>query len=92
MSQAIQTAIRARGGFCFKVHGGPHTMSGVPDIVAVVLGYSIWIETKMPGNKPSEIQKHRHRQIVAAGGHVIVPHSVTEAMDAIAAIVAPNPW
>ncbi len=81
LSRAIQNAIRARGGFVFKVHGGPMTMAGVPDITGVYRGISIWIETKMPeGKDPSEIQLFRHAQIREAGGRVLVARSVSEVM------------
>lgn len=36
LSRAIMAELRARGIFCFKVHGGPTMMSGLPDIVACV--------------------------------------------------------
>jgi Holliday junction resolvase len=77
LSRQIMNVIRARGGFCFKVHGGPMTMAGVPDICAVYNGWSLWIETKMPeGSAPTPIQVHQHGRIRAAGGVVIVARSV----------------
>jgi len=81
MSRAIGAGIIARGGFVFKVHGGPTMMSGLPDLVGVLDGASLWIETKMPGNEPSPKQLHVHRKIVRAGGHLLVPTSVREALD-----------
>ncbi len=36
LSRQIMAALRARGIWCFKVHGGPMTMAGVPDIIACV--------------------------------------------------------
>jgi hypothetical protein len=36
LSRAIMGALRNRGIWCFKVHGGPFTMAGVPDIIACV--------------------------------------------------------
>lgn len=79
LSRQIMSHIRARGGFCFKVHGGPLTMNGLPDITGVFRGYSIWIETKMPeGKSPSAIQLFRHREIEAAGGYVRVARSMLE--------------
>jgi hypothetical protein len=80
LSREIMNHIRARGGFCFKVHGGPLTMAGVPDVCGVYRGYPIWIETKTPeGEPPSPIQLVRHRAIEAAGGHVRVARSVEDA-------------
>lgn len=81
LSRQIMELIRARGGFVFKVHGGPMTMNGVPDICGVYEGYSIWIETKQPGGVVSEIQRVRHAQIAQAGGVVTILRSVEEARE-----------
>lgn len=57
LSRKIITAIEARGGFAFKVHGGPHMMAGLPDIIACVDGRFYGFETKMPdGGNASPIQ------------------------------------
>lgn len=79
LSRQIMEMIRARGGFCFKVHGGPLTMNGVPDICGVYEGKSIWLETKMPGGVVSQIQRVRHAQIAMAGGLICIPRSLDEA-------------
>lgn len=79
LSRQIMDYVRARGGFVFKIHGGPLTMSGLPDITGVYRGYSIWIETKMPeGKGPTPIQLVRHREIEATGGHVRVARSIAD--------------
>jgi len=89
LSREIQDRIRARGGFCFKVHGGPTMMNGLTDIVGCYRGHSIWMETKMPeGDEPTPIQRLRHNQIRAAQGIVAVVRSVREAMDVLDAIDA----
>lgn len=36
LSRRIMEELRARGVFCFKVHGGPTMMAGLPDIIACV--------------------------------------------------------
>jgi hypothetical protein len=88
LSRKIAAEFRARGGFVFKVHGGPTMMAGLPDLPGCYRGRSVWFETKMPGNKPTPIQLLRHRQIRAAGGIVAVPRSVAEAMAVLDAIDA----
>lgn len=80
LSRAIMSAIRARGGFVFKVHGGPTMMAGLPDIAGVWNGHSIWVESKMPGNKPTPRQLYVHEQIRSAGGNVLVAYSVAEVL------------
>lgn len=100
LSRAIKDAIKARGGYCIKVHGGPFTEAGTPDILACIpinchplddpegrTGLFVGFETKMPtGGDPSPIQQLRHEQIRAAGGVVIVPRSVQDAVDAMTAL------
>lgn len=81
LSRRIMDACRARGAFVFKVHGGPTMMAGLPDITGVWRGQSVWIETKMPGNKPSPRQLYVHEQIRKSGGHVLVAYSVQEVME-----------
>jgi hypothetical protein len=82
LSRQIMTKMRARGAFVFKVHGGPLTLAGAPDICGVYLGLSVWVETKMPGAEgATAIQRHRHAEIRRAGGHVIVARSVAEVME-----------
>ncbi|QFP95793.1 holliday junction resolvase [Gordonia phage CherryonLim] len=83
LSRKIMTALRNEGAFVFKVHGGPMMMAGLPDIVGVYLGRFIAVETKMPGNKPSDLQLVIHDRIRAAGGQVVVAHSVDEALEVL---------
>lgn len=94
LSRDIMTALRARGVFCFKVHGGATMMAGLPDIIACVpehldipggyvatFGRFVGIETKMPGGgNPTPIQLHRHTEIAGAGGTVIVARSVADVL------------
>lgn len=98
LSRQIMSALRARGIWCFKVHGGPFTMAGVPDIIACVpvqadpppmppIGIFVGFETKTPtGGNPSPIQARQHDKIRAACGHVYVPRSVEDAVAAITAL------
>lgn len=85
LSGQIMDALRARGYFAFKVHGGPATMNGLPDIIVCVEGLFIGLETKMPAKRDnvSEIQKLRHQQIGEAGGYAGVVCGVTEALELV---------
>jgi hypothetical protein len=52
-----------------------------------VIGRFVGIETKMPlGGDPTPIQVRRHDQIRHAFGHIIVPRSVSEALEALDAL------
>lgn len=79
LSSAIMKKWRARGAFCYKVWGNDMQMSGVPDISGVYATFSVWCETKMPGNKPSAIQVHRINQIRKAGGLVVIAYNQHDA-------------
>lgn len=81
VSTNIMKKWRAKGAFCYKVHGGEFQMSGIPDISGVYQGISVWCETKMPGNKTSLVQDVRINQLRKAGAHVVVAYSVTDATD-----------
>lgn len=87
LSRQIMHAMRVRGAFVWKNHGGPTMMAGLPDITGCYLGMFVAVETKMPGGVVSNTQTLRHEQITASGGHVIVATSVTDVtawMDRIA--------
>lgn len=79
LSRSIIQWVNANGGFAWKVHGGPCQQAGIPDVCIVWHGLSLWVETKMPGNTASPIQKHIHRKIRAADGSVLVAYSLEEA-------------
>ena len=85
LSRKIQTAIRARGHFCFKVHGSEFMMAGLPDIIVCAEGLFIGLETKMPDKRAnvSPRQALVHEQIKDARGVAVVVTSVAEALDAI---------
>jgi hypothetical protein len=95
LSRKIMAALRARGIWCMKIHGGPMTMAGAPDILACVpirpegphsdpIGIFVGFETKTPtGGDPTPVQEHVHNKIRAACGQVFVPRSVQDAVAAI---------
>lgn len=82
LSRKIMDALRAKGWFCFKVHGNEYTMAGVPDIICCAQGYFIGVETKMPSKRKnvSTIQQYRIGQINEAYGYAFVACSPVEAL------------
>jgi Holliday junction resolvase len=85
LSRKIMQAIRAEGYFCFKVHGGPTMMSGLPDIICCAEGLFIGLETKLPQtrNETSPRQVYVHSKIREADGIAIVVCSAREALQVI---------
>lgn len=73
--------LTAHGIFCFKVHGGPHMMAGLPDIIACVGGQFVGLETKLPdGGDATVVQRFIHDKIRKSGGTAVVVRSVAEAL------------
>lgn len=82
ISGKIMDALRAEGVFCFKIHGGPTMMAGLPDIIACVDGRLLGLETKVPEKRSnvSPIQRHVHELMRGAGARVEVVCGVQEAL------------
>lgn len=83
LSRLIMKRIRDDYGYrlwCFKVHGSEYQPAGIPDILGCLDGQMFGIETKMPGNQQSEIQRYRARKMRDAGAYVAVCYSVDEAV------------
>lgn len=80
LSRSIMAALRQRGAFVFKIWGNEKMMAGLPDICGVYRGQFIAVETKMPGGKTSRRQDYVRSKLLEAGAHVIVAHSVSEAL------------
>ena len=82
LSRKIIRELERRGVFCFKVHGGPYMMAGLPDIIACVDGKFYGFETKMPdGGNATPIQEFVHSKIRQAGGQAHVVRSVAEVLE-----------
>lgn len=54
LSRQIMAELRARGVFCFKIHGGPTMMAGLPDIIACV-PVEIWTQDAYERAEPDTI-------------------------------------
>lgn len=79
IQRAIQTMVRERGGFVFKVHGSETMMAGLPDLIVCYRGLFVAFEVKTPSGKVSPRQRYVMRNIMGAQGVVTVPRSVTDA-------------
>ena len=71
------------GCFAMKVHGGPYGQGGLPDITGCFMGYRFDIEVKRPGRAATPRQAAMMRKIAAAGGTVLVVHSVADVISAL---------
>ncbi len=41
--------------------------NGIPDIMCLKNGKTIFIEVKQPGREPTELQKYRHYELIKQG-------------------------
>jgi hypothetical protein len=51
-----------------KIAGGHRQRPGLPDTHITYDGWSVWIEAKRPGGKPTNLQEKTMREIRDAGG------------------------
>jgi hypothetical protein len=64
-----------------KIHGGPHQLAGVPDLLCLRRGSAVFLEVKQPGKKATAIQARRMNEIETQGGAPC--HVVTSKQQAI---------
>lgn len=78
LQKNIAAMLRQQGAYVFNVHGSPFQQVGTPDLLVCYQGRFIGLEVKLPGEKPSPMQKVELRKIEHAGGRVLVAHSLAE--------------
>lgn len=65
----LRKQAKQRGFLCFKFTSGN---DGVPDRILIGNGYTVFIETKAPGEKPRPLQRAVIREMRTAGANVFV--------------------
>ena len=85
LTKKCAEAIRNRGAFVTKIHGGPNQPAGLPDLVGCHKGFFFGIEMKMPGKEGTLTprQQKKLRDIADADGYTAVCTSVSECEDLI---------
>lgn len=74
-------ALRARGGFWFKVHGSPMQIAGIPDIIGCYRGRFVAFECKRDENgEPTRLQAYMMKKIREAGGVASLIWSAEQAL------------
>lgn len=69
--------------FYWKEHGGQFGTAGIPDIIVCYKGKFIGLEVKLPGRKPTLLQKITLNKIQKAKGIAKVVTSVEEVKEII---------
>jgi Holliday junction resolvase len=80
LQRAIQAAIRKAGGKVIKIHGGPYSLAGTPDLIGTLNGRPFAIEVKVPGGRATKLQEHELGEWAKQGWNTGIAHSVEEAM------------
>ena len=74
MESKIQAAIKAKfersGWMVVKLI--QTNCNGIPDLMCLKNGKTIFVEVKQPGKQPTELQKHRHSELIKQGFQVYV--------------------
>ena len=82
MESKIQSNIKARferaGWMVVKLI--QTNCNGIPDLMCLKNGKTIFIEVKQPGREPTELQKYRHAELIKQGFTV---HVMTSEKDII---------
>jgi len=74
MESKIQANIKARferaGWIVVKLI--QTNCNGIPDLMCLKMGKTVFVEVKQPGKKPTELQQFRHDQLTQTGFQVFV--------------------
>jgi hypothetical protein len=80
---AIVRSAKQSGWWVMKIHGGPHQLSGVPDLLCLRHGHAVFLEVKQPGKRATPLQAARMNEIETQGGascHVVTSKAEAEAV------------
>lgn len=74
MESKIQAKIKARfenaGWIVIKLI--QTNCNGIPDLMCLKGGKTVFVEVKQPGNEPTELQKFRHSELTKQGFQVFI--------------------
>jgi hypothetical protein len=72
MESKIQTNIKARferaGWMVVKLI--QTNCNGIPDLMCLKNGQTVFVEVKQPGREPTDLQRFRHTQLIQSGFQV----------------------
>ena len=71
------------GGSWHKIHGSPYQRAGLPDIIGCLKGQFFGIEVKMPGNRPTDLQRATLEKLASDGAVCGIVHSLSEAQSLV---------
>ncbi|MBM4023706.1 MAG: VRR-NUC domain-containing protein [Planctomycetes bacterium] len=80
IEKSIRRAAEGAGWLTIKMHGGPMTRAGLPDLLCVRSGDVRWIEVKQPKGQPTPLQFATMLRLNKQGTPARVCRSVEDAM------------
>lgn len=81
IERAIGEKLRGAGYWSIKLHGGAFRQRGVPDRLVLHQGRALFLETKVPGEGQTPIQRAVAGEILRRAG--VGTHVVTSADEAL---------
>ena len=91
LESSIVNSIRktiAPGWWSLKIHGGPYSTAGVPDLLCIRDGRAVFLEVKQPGKHPTQLQLAIMETIKKqAGAPCFVVRSAAEAVECLSRIL-----
>lgn len=82
----VMATAKALGWWAMKTHGSAYSVAGLPDVMCIKDGRVAWMEVKRPGEEPTKIQSHRHRELAGHGCPVTVVFSAGDAKEFLEAL------
>jgi Holliday junction resolvase len=81
LQKRMRETLIKEGALCWRNHGGPHSIRGIPDIVGLHHGQFFAIEVKLPGKEKTltDLQKKKLRDIRAHGGIAVMVTTIDKA-------------
>lgn len=86
LNKKIRTALHdPPSTVCWRNHGGPHSIRGLPDIVGCSEGFMFALEVKLPGREGNltPLQAKKLRDLEAAGAITAVVTTVVQAREVV---------
>jgi hypothetical protein len=80
IEKSIRRAAEAAGWMTIKMHGGPMSRAGLPDLLCVRAGDVRWIEVKQPRGQPTPLQAATMLRLNQQGTPARVCRSVGDAV------------
>lgn len=76
----IREAMKKKGLFCLKLHGGRFQQAGLPDLLVIKEGRALWLEVKTQDGETTKLQEHALDALRKSGCVAEVVRSVDEAI------------